>query len=92
MAQQAFWGWAGEFVCVEVVGLLGDTSAADRSEPLAVALVQLLTYSICLQLFRAFRAMDDDGSKALNEEEFITGIRDIGLDVTDDEIKQMFNT
>lgn len=36
--------------------------------------------------------MDDDGSKALNEEEFITGIRDIGLDVTEDEIKQMFNT
>lgn len=43
-------------------------------------------------LIRAFRAMDDDGSKALNEEEFITGIRDIGLDVTDDEIRQMFNT
>ncbi|XP_030558946.1 calcyphosin-like protein [Drosophila novamexicana] len=45
-----------------------------------------------LGLGRAFRAMDDDGSKALNEEEFITGIRDIGLDVTDDEIRQMFNT
>lgn len=52
----------------------------------------LLTYSIWHQLFRAFRAMDDDGSKALNEEEFISGIRDIGLDVSDDEIKQMFNT
>ncbi|XP_033149931.1 calcyphosin-like protein isoform X1 [Drosophila busckii] len=44
-----------------------------------------------LGLGRAFRAMDDDGSKALNEEEFISGIRDTGLDVTDDEIKQMFN-
>lgn len=43
-------------------------------------------------LIRAFRAMDDDGSKALNEEEFISGIHDIGLNVTDDEIKQMFNT
>ncbi|XP_023166670.1 calcyphosin-like protein isoform X2 [Drosophila hydei] len=45
-----------------------------------------------LGLGRAFRAMDDDGSKALNEEEFISGIHDIGLNVTDDEIKQMFNT
>lgn len=36
--------------------------------------------------------MDDDGSKALNEEEFITGIRDTGLDVSEEEIKQMFAT
>lgn len=36
--------------------------------------------------------MDDDGSKALNEEEFISGIRDTGLDVTEEEIKQMFQT
>lgn len=39
---------------------------------------------------RAFRNMDDDGSKALNEEEFINGIREMGLDVTDEEIKEMF--
>ncbi|KMZ03917.1 calcyphosin-like protein isoform X2 [Drosophila simulans] len=45
-----------------------------------------------LGLGRAFRAMDDDGSKALNEEEFITGIRDTGLDVSGEEIKQMFAT
>ncbi|XP_030370801.1 calcyphosin-like protein isoform X2 [Scaptodrosophila lebanonensis] len=45
-----------------------------------------------LGLGRAFRAMDDDGSKALNEEEFITGIHDTGLDVTDDEIREMFKT
>ncbi|XP_017084352.1 calcyphosin-like protein [Drosophila eugracilis] len=45
-----------------------------------------------LGLGRAFRAMDDDGSKALNEEEFITGIKDTGLDVTAEEIKQMFAT
>nr|NP_788664.2 uncharacterized protein Dmel_CG10126, isoform B [Drosophila melanogaster]AAO41493.2 uncharacterized protein Dmel_CG10126, isoform B [Drosophila melanogaster]ACT88132.1 GH08978p [Drosophila melanogaster] len=45
-----------------------------------------------LGLGRAFRAMDDDGSKALNEEEFITGIRDTGLDVSEEEIKQMFAT
>ncbi|XP_043654385.1 calcyphosin-like protein isoform X2 [Drosophila teissieri] len=45
-----------------------------------------------LGLGRAFRAMDDDGSKALNEVEFITGIRDTGLDVSEEEIKQMFAT
>lgn len=39
---------------------------------------------------RAFRNMDDDGSKALNEEEFINGIRETGLDVTDEEIREMF--
>ncbi|EDV49306.2 calcyphosin-like protein isoform X2 [Drosophila erecta] len=43
-----------------------------------------------LGLGRAFRAMDDDGSKALNEAEFITGIRDTGLDVSEEEIMQMF--
>ncbi|XP_049306556.1 calcyphosin-like protein isoform X1 [Bactrocera dorsalis] len=41
-------------------------------------------------LGRAFRNMDDDGSKALNEEEFINGIRETGLDVSDEEIKEMF--
>ncbi|XP_039494883.1 calcyphosin-like protein isoform X3 [Drosophila santomea] len=45
-----------------------------------------------LGLGRAFRAMDDDGSKALDEVEFITGIRDTGLDVSEEEIKQMFAT
>lgn len=34
--------------------------------------------------------MDDDGSKALNEDEFITGIHDSGLEVSDAEIKEMF--
>ncbi|XP_039947727.1 calcyphosin-like protein [Bactrocera tryoni] len=43
-------------------------------------------------LGRAFRNMDDDGSKALNEEEFINGIRETGLDVSDEEIKEMFKS
>ncbi|XP_055923652.1 calcyphosin-like protein isoform X1 [Eupeodes corollae] len=42
-------------------------------------------------LGRTFRNMDDDGSKALNLEEFIRGIHETGLDVTDAEIKQMFS-
>lgn len=45
-----------------------------------------------LGLARAFRNMDDDGSKALNLDEFITGVRDTGLDCSDDELKQMFQS
>lgn len=40
--------------------------------------------------FRIFRNMDDDGSKALNEYEFTKGIKETGLEVSNDEIKQMF--
>ncbi|XP_055902831.1 calcyphosin-like protein [Eupeodes corollae] len=45
-----------------------------------------------LQLARSFRNMDDDGSKALNFDEFKTGIRDTGLNCSDDEIYEMFNS
>ncbi|XP_036673926.2 calcyphosin-like protein isoform X1 [Drosophila suzukii] len=69
------------------------TDGADKD---AITKLRLLCFSRgatgILGLGRAFRAMDDDGSKALNEEEFITGIRDTGLDVTEEEIKQMFDT
>lgn len=41
---------------------------------------------------RAFRNMDDDGSKALNEEEFVKGIREFGLDLSDEELKELFAT
>lgn len=35
--------------------------------------------------------MDDDGSKALSLEEFIKGLLDTGLDVTNEEATEMFN-
>jgi len=35
--------------------------------------------------------MDDDGSKSLSPEEFKKGVTDIGLDLTDSEIDEMFS-
>eukprot|EP00099_Drosophila_melanogaster_P028313 NP_731744.1 uncharacterized protein Dmel_CG31345 [Drosophila melanogaster] len=44
-----------------------------------------------LGLSRSFRVMDDDGSKSLSPEEFKKGVTDIGLDLTDSEIDEMFS-
>lgn len=35
--------------------------------------------------------MDDDGNKNLNIEEFSLGLREMGLEITDDEIRELFN-
>lgn len=43
-----------------------------------------------LGLGRVFRRMDEDGSKQLNLEEFTNGLRESGLDVSDDEIAEIF--
>lgn len=34
--------------------------------------------------------MDEDGNKNLNLEEFLTGLREIGLEVTDEEGQELF--
>lgn len=44
-----------------------------------------------LGMGRAFRVMDDDGSKTLSLDEFATGIRDAGLNVDDEEAQEIFN-
>lgn len=45
-----------------------------------------------LGLARSFRNMDDDGSKTINMDEFVTGMRDTGLDCSDAELQQMFQS
>ena len=37
-----------------------------------------------------FRRMDDDGSRSLNLEEFSKGIRETGLELNDDDLKNLF--
>ncbi|KAH8417952.1 hypothetical protein KR222_009033, partial [Zaprionus bogoriensis] len=41
-------------------------------------------------LARAFRVMDEDGSKTLNQEEFKNGINNLRLDLTDSDIDDLF--
>jgi len=44
-----------------------------------------------LGLGRFFRNIDDDGSKALNFAEFSEGMKEAGMDLTGEEIKELFN-
>ncbi|XP_037943671.1 calcyphosin-like protein [Teleopsis dalmanni] len=46
----------------------------------------------CQGRILAFRSIDDDGSKTLNQEEFTIGIREFGLDASGEEIKDMFKS
>ena len=46
----------------------------------------------CSEIFfvRIFRRMDSDGNKNLDYEEFVKGVKDIGLELTDDQHKELF--
>lgn len=43
-----------------------------------------------LSLGRMFRRMDEDGNKQLNFEEFLNGLREAGMEFTDEEAKELF--
>ncbi|CAK1604477.1 unnamed protein product [Parnassius mnemosyne] len=44
-----------------------------------------------LGLGRVFRRMDDDGSKQLNKEEFMNGLKETGLELSKAEAEELFN-
>ncbi|XP_063532534.1 calcyphosin-like protein isoform X1 [Cydia strobilella] len=43
-----------------------------------------------MELGRIFRKMDDDGRKQLNREEFLTGIKNTGLDISHEDAEKLF--
>ncbi|CAG9859499.1 unnamed protein product [Phyllotreta striolata] len=43
-----------------------------------------------LGLGRLFRIMDDDGSKNLNREEFLQGLKEVGMELKEDEAEKVF--
>lgn len=45
-----------------------------------------------LGLGRMFRQMDDDGNKQLNFEEFFSGLKEIGLEISEEDAKSMFDS
>jgi len=49
-----------------------------------------LAFIFYVHFFRVFRHMDEDGNKKLNLEEFKTGLEEIHLELSEDEINEIF--
>lgn len=43
-----------------------------------------------LGLGRMFRRMDDDENRQISYEEFLTGLKEAGMEVSDEEVKELF--
>lgn len=76
--------WAGQCVCVCWLAIEATFS------PWHYVPNPLLRWTDFTPSYRIFRNMDDDGSKALNEQEFTKGIKELGLQVNNEDIRKMF--
>lgn len=70
--------------------VLADGQEKDHLEKLRLLCLSRGATGI-MGLGRAFRRIDDDNSNDLNLEEFVKGVKDTGLDITDEEAEELFN-